>query len=290
MDRAAERGLADRDGTRGIPRILHQTYASARLPTALQGNVDGIRSRNPGWDCRLYDDAAIERFVADEYGPAVVARYDRISPAYGAARADLFRYLVVYRYGGVYLDIKSGADRPFDEVLNAQDEFIVSQWDNAAGGLSENWALHPELKGVPGGEFQQWLVIARPAHPFLRAVIETVLGNIDRYNPYRDGVGLNVIRVTGPVAYTLAIAPLLSRHGHRRIANERELGLSYSAMKTTVTHRNHFRQHYSRNRTPIVGPRRGSLANMPLLLFLGTRSVIRRVRRWLAPEARAAAH
>ena len=281
LNETVERRLAgDRPGT-GIPRIIHQTYFTKDLPNALGRNVAALRALNLDWDYRLYDDADIERFIADEYGAAVLARYRRISPDYGAARADLFRYLVVYRHGGVYLDIKSGADLPFDAVLRADDSFVLSQWDNVQGGTNENWAFHPELRDIAGGEFQQWVIIAAPGHPFLRAVIERVLDNIDHYNPYRDGVGLNVIRVTGPITYTLAIAPLLDRHAHRQVANEHALGLRYSVMGTTTSHHTHFRGHYSRRRTPIVGAPRSDLANAPLLAFLFARSLTRRVlRRW----------
>lgn len=284
LDRAHHRagGLVDAGA---IPRVIHQTFPTEDLPPALRDNVDALRMRNPGWRHQLYVDADIETFVADEYGTQVLAAYRRIAPEYGAARADLFRYLVVYRYGGVYLDIKSSADRPLDDVLGHHDSFIVSQWDNVAGGSNENWALHPELRDVPGGEFQQWLVIAAPGHPLLRAVIERVLRNIRDYNPYRVGVGLNVIRVTGPIPYTLAIAPLLAQYPHRRVRSETELGMRYTIMPFKA-HHTHFSGHYSRRRTPIVGAPQGRFCNTLLLSFLVTRSLLRRAARMLGAGRR----
>ena len=35
--------------------------------------------------------------------------------------ADVFRYLAVYREGGVYLDVKSTVTCPLDEVLSPDD-------------------------------------------------------------------------------------------------------------------------------------------------------------------------
>lgn len=280
LDQASQRAASESrsyEPGRAIPRRLHQIYLSGEPPAPLRANVDALRALNPGWVHRLYSAAEAETFIADEYGSAILERYHAIAPGYGAARADLLRYLLIYRLGGVYLDVKSGADRPFDTVLDPDDAFIVSQWDNAPGGTHFNAALHPELHEVAGGEFQQWHVIAAPGHPFLRAVIERVLYLIDSYNPYRVGVGLNVIRVTGPIPYTLAIAPLLAHHSHRRIATERAIGLHYSTLGDDDAHKRHFRGHYSRRRTPIVGRERGSIANAPLLTFLVARSLIRRV-------------
>lgn len=275
LDDTVERRLSDIRGIGSIPRTIHQIYLSGELPAPLRANVDALRALNPGWEHRLYDAVAVERFIMEEYGQAILARYLRISPGYGAARADLFRYLLIYRVGGVYLDVKSGADRPFDEVLGPNDHFIVSQWDNDAEGTHPNDALHPELSSILGGEFQQWHIVAAPGHPFLRAVIERVLHAIDTYNPYRVGVGLNVLRVTGPIPYTLAIAPLLMHNSHRRIRNERVIGLRYSTLDGG-NHKQHFRGHYSRRTTPIVGTERGWIANAPLLSFLVARSLVRR--------------
>ena len=273
LDEGVERRLDGVRGSRAIPRIIHQTYFSKDLPPPLRANVETLCALNPGWEHRLYDDADIERFITDEYGPAILRRYLAISPGYGAARADLFRYLLIYRLGGVYLDVKSGANQPFDAVLGPEDAFIVAQWRDSVD--KPDTLFHPELRGVPGGEFQQWHVIAAPGHPFLRAVIEEVLNLIDSYNPYRVGVGRHVLRVTGPIPYTLAIAPLLAHHPHRRVRDESAIGLRYSVLDGQA-HEGHFKGHYSRRRTPIVGRERGAIANAPLFAFLAARSLVRR--------------
>jgi hypothetical protein len=114
------------------------------------------------------------------------------------------------------------------------------------------WGLHRELEHIPGGEFQQWHIIAAPGHPFLKAVIETVLRNIDRYQPWFDGTGREgIFRLTGPIAYTLAIAPLLDRHDHRLVANEREIGLEYSIL-SGIGHQKLFRSHYLTNSSSLI--------------------------------------
>ncbi|MBV9842653.1 MAG: hypothetical protein JOY99_14160 [Sphingomonadaceae bacterium] len=213
-----------------IPRVIHQTFPTRELPETFCAIVDDLKARNPGWTHRLYDDADIERYIGEAYGADILARYRRIDRRYGAARADLFRYLLIYREGGVYLDIKSSFTAPIDNVLRSDDRFLLSRWRNGPGEPHEGYSLHHrELAHVPGGEFQNWHVIAAPGHPYLKAVIDTVLANIDRYRPWRDGTGkLGVVRTTGPIAYTLAILPILDRHPHRLIANETELAMIYN--------------------------------------------------------------
>lgn len=240
------------DATWRIPRIIHQTCSSLDLPPPLQDNINQLKSANPQWDHRLYDDCARQGLIARTYGDEVLAVYRLINPAYGPARADLFRYLAIYACGGVYIDIKSYFSRPIDNGVAETDAFILSQWDNLPGGSHPGSGLHRELNAVPGGEFQQWHVIACPGHPFLRAVIAKALSNIQRYRPWRGGVGrIGVLRLTGPIAYTEAIFPLLELYPHRRIRDEAEIDLHYS-IGGNYDHHSVFKQHYSRLTSSVV--------------------------------------
>ena len=108
-----------------IPRTLHQIWLhGGDLPSALQHNVDNLRSLNPGWEHQLWTSKEADELLAI-CGGRIAKSYYRIEPRYGAARADLLRHLIIYRHGGVYCDIKSGFLRPLDDVLRPDDEYIL---------------------------------------------------------------------------------------------------------------------------------------------------------------------
>ncbi len=235
-----------------IPRIIHQTYPTRDLPEQVQQNVDRLRRNNPAWIYKFYDDAGIEAFILKEYGQGMLSDYLQINPRYGAARADLFRYLVIYKLGGVYLDIKSSFIRPIDQVLHGNEQYIISYWDNAQGERYEGYGIHPELASYPRGEIQQWHVIAAPGHPFLRAMIVFILETIEKYSPWRTGVGkAGVLRLTGPIAYTKVLTPLLGIYKHREVRNQSELFLEYSFL-AGHTHEKLFKTHYTTFDEPLV--------------------------------------
>ncbi len=194
-------------------------------------------------------------FIGSIYGQDVLRYYNSIDPAYGAARADLFRYLLIYKCGGVYLDIKSGLEQPLDEIIEPDDTYILSRWGGDDPKF-RGWGFHPELFEDYGvGEFQQWHVIAAPGHPFLRAAIQRVLANIGMYIPAFHGVGAEgVIRTTGPVAYTRAIMPLLPAFPHRLVEAHSELGLVYSTLEDQRGHFTLFPRHYHNQTVPVVRP------------------------------------
>jgi mannosyltransferase OCH1-like enzyme len=236
-----------------IPKLIHQTAPA--LPNQLAANVEDLRARNPGWEHRLYDDADIERFIAATYGREMLQVYRRINPAYGAARADFFRYLVVYAVGGVYLDIKSSAQLPLDCIVAPFDRYVLTVWPNGPGEPFQGWGFHAELPECRRGEFQNWHVIAEPRHPFLEHVIAHVIDNIACYDGARVG-DVGVWGTTGPIAYSRAIAPLLSAHAHRLAGTHLDAGLVYNVLsdREMGAHRAFFGVHYSALREPLVLP------------------------------------
>jgi mannosyltransferase OCH1-like enzyme len=155
---------------------LHQTGSQAALPVELAQHVQKLKVQNPGWRYEFYDDDACVDFIRKNYDPRIQKAYHRINPLYGAARADFFRYLLIYRTGGVYLDLKSGLTKRLDDIVSGH-EYLLSHWDNGREGTHPGWGAH--FKNFPQGEFQQWYVASVPGHVFLRAVIEWVLNNIE---------------------------------------------------------------------------------------------------------------
>jgi hypothetical protein len=233
------------EDTIAIPRIIHQTFMSKNLPFQLQDNVENIKRLNPGWVHILYDDIDIQNFIQENYGPEMLGYFKRINPRYGAARADLFRYLLMYKCGGVYLDIKSTCTVPLDEVLKPDDKYILAQWRNKPGEIYAGYGISKEVAHIDGGEYQQWHIVTVPGHPFLKAVIDTILHNMDIYRPWLHGTGgIGVLRLTGPLVYTLAIHPMLAIAPHTLVKDETVIGLRYSVY-TNTHHRSVYKTNYS---------------------------------------------
>ena len=240
-----------------IPRIIHQTFATKDLHPLIEKNVAQIRSSNPNWEYRFYTDQDVVNFVRVEYGDRILEYFNRINPMYGPARADLFRYLLMYKIGGVY---QTSRVQPQGHLMRFCRQGIATCSHNgrrtAKGRFIKAGGIHPELRQIKGGEYQNWHIIVAPGHPFLRAVISNVLRNIDIYYPFH-GVGkLGVLNLTGPVSYTLAIHPLLGFHKHRFVRSTTELGLDYTifsgSWRSRNSHLSLFKRHYTQLKQPIV--------------------------------------
>lgn len=222
------------------------------LADRLRGNIELIRDLNPGWRLCFFDDAKIEEFILREYGGSVLDLYRSVNPTYGAARADLFRYLSLNKLGGVYIDAKTRVVRPFDSWIRPEDDFILSQWSSQHVKADPGAGKHRRIAHVVGGEFINWFLYSRPGHPLLEQAITFVLRRVRRYSPFLDGVGKGaVLCTTGPVALTLAIHPHLNRYSFRLVEDLSAHGIEYS-IDPASEHENLFPMHYSRSRQPLT--------------------------------------
>lgn len=237
-----------------VPKIIHQFFAVGwdAVPPEAKNAIRLMRQQNPDWEYRFYDAAAAEAFIAERCDAHMLEVYRSIDPVYAAARADLFRYLVCYEEGGLYLDIKSTARAPLDTVFGPNDRYVLSQWFSKSEAV-EQYKSHPELKGIRGGEYVQWFMACEAGHPYLAEVIKTVLHNIKVYRPLRDGAGrLGVLRLTGPIAYTLAIHPIIAKHPHVFRDYQADLKFAYSVYGDIRTHRTKLGSHYTAQTRPII--------------------------------------
>jgi len=234
-----------RESLRYIPKKIFQLVADKnKISPEFAENIAYIRKLNPDWSYQLYDDSEMSVYILENYGQKILDYYNRINPKYGAARADFFRYLLMYKEGGAYFDIKSATKYPLSRIILPDDEYIISYWD---------FPMKKDETGNTMGEYQQWHIICRPGHPFLYTVIKEVMANIDEYDVSK-GVGKpGVLKVTGPIAYTKAIMPIVEKYNCRIIELNDYIGLIYNNLGQS--HTNLFsKTHYSKISEPIIFP------------------------------------
>jgi len=192
-----------------ISRNIIQTVPDKTdISTVIKKNMIMLKKNNPTWKYSLYDDKEILSFIETNY-PKLLSSYLKINPDYGPARADFFRYLIIFHFGGVYLDSKSGTTKPLDDIILPTDTFVYQLTGNI---------MHPaDINYFDGKEIEQWYIASSSGNPIIKNVITTMVNNIN--NPkFLDYSGkLGVLRLTGPIMFTNSIAPLLSRYPNRRV-------------------------------------------------------------------------
>jgi mannosyltransferase OCH1-like enzyme len=167
-----------------IPKTIFQTFKTNDLPFLIRLRINRFRRNNPSYNYEFFDDKRIEDFLLKEFDRSTLELYQRIN--IGAAKADFFRYAVLLKYGGLYLDIDSGIRKNLDEFIRPDDTAIISRERN------------PEV-------FVQWALIFDKNHPFLQKTFNRVIENLAG-NKYPH----DVHRMTGPTVYSQSIKDCLA--------------------------------------------------------------------------------
>ena len=198
-----------------IPKIIYQTYIDYRLPVITKLFIWWMKRQNKDYLYEFYDDNRIAKFLKDEFPPEVLEAYDKI--AIGASKADFFRYAILYKKGGVYVDIDGAIVRPLSEIILADDIAVISR------------EVHPNL-------FVQWALIYDKEHPFMKRALEMCIDNITS-NRFPQ----NVLYMTGPNVYSKVINDSLSNNESIPF---RIFGTDYNRKKRAVIIPKHFLNYF----------------------------------------------
>lgn len=156
-----------------IPKLIHQTAPTTDLPGRVRRYVATVREKHPGWEYRLWTDDDNAAFVQREF-PEVLGLY-RALPK-NIMRADVFRYLLLARLGGVYLDTDYEMLKPFDLLGH---------------GLVLPWEMDPRT-GSDRGRIANAVMASAPGHPFWSMVIDGLKAGAPL------GPDADVLATTGP--------------------------------------------------------------------------------------------
>jgi hypothetical protein len=153
---------------------------------------------NPEYELVFFNDSDMDRFVCNfpEFAPYFFAIHA------GAARADVWRMLVMHTYGGVYLDC--------DE--SAVGHLPIQQNDSVVASLG--WWGH--LPTRHGGVFEHWSMAFEPKHRLIKVTLDILLDNLRNPTNFHVesenatlGESSYIIRLTGPSPYQRALHYLL---------------------------------------------------------------------------------
>jgi len=159
---------------RRIPRIVWQTNYTPYVTLSIYVNYLFNRLIAPTHEFQFCNDGECEAFVRDYY-PELIETY--LSLQIGAARADLWRILVLRTCGGIYLDMDAALSWPPEYLLDAdQSELFIRAKD---------------------GKLTNYFLAAEPGHPTLAEVTAKIVDNI------KANTLTSVYHMTGPTVIDL---------------------------------------------------------------------------------------
>lgn len=232
-----------------IPKVCYQTWVTKNLSLLTHNTLQVMRQNqqlNPDIQFELWDDNDVDQFIKSEFPGDVYRAYRTINPLIGAAKADFFRYCVIYKNGGIYLDLKSSFKVPsvFGNIILPDDRAILDIRREDKMLYRSEWHY---------GSYEQWFLMFEPNHPYLEKMIakmtRDILGRVAFHNVQRKE---EILRLTGPDAYAAAIHEAIVQYGvlHREVSYHKWLRY-FSRADPKDEYRNMNLTKYARSTAPL---------------------------------------
>jgi mannosyltransferase OCH1-like enzyme len=139
-------------GLNVIPKIFHRIWVGGRpMPAELMGYEQSWMRHHPEWTICLWTDRSMPPLSNQEL-------YEEATEP--AQKADIARFDLLFRFGGVYIDCDFECLRSIDRLLRGVDCFSASAGDCYVA------------TGIMG---------CVPAHPYFAELVGALRGSIDRY-------------------------------------------------------------------------------------------------------------
>lgn len=139
-----------------IPKRIW-TYWQGDVPEHIRTNIDTWRRLNPTWTIQLVNNTNLRTFLHPSDLPATF--YDDVETHQYSS--DIVRVIMLYTYGGVWLDASIVLLKPLDWVVHEYETRDIDY----LGYYMPNFTTHKHIKVI-----ESWFISSKPNTLFLKLV------------------------------------------------------------------------------------------------------------------------
>ena len=198
-----------------IPKVIYKTGIDDydKLPKILKDIFKSNLEINPNFTIKYYSDKDSGEFIKHNFSKDIINAYDKLIP--GAYKADLFRYCILYKNGGLYSDLTQRILKPLETFIDFKKDKIYLVKD----------IEHYKVNGQGSSKGIQISFIAtRPGNDIFLKAIHRIVKNVkDEY------YGYNALYPTGPSLFYQLLKDYkgeykigLKETGQNKIVNEND--------------------------------------------------------------------
>ena len=240
-----------------IPKIIYRTHKSKETIKPYKKVLDHTKNILPNYETKIFYDNECDEYIKKNYSSRIYKAYTYISNDYGPSKADFFRYLLIYREGGIYLDIKSAPIKNIDNIINnLNGKMAISNWSKInlkhLPILFSNTRYWAAFTKNPHGEYQNWYIISGKGNPLLGEIIKNMVTNIEigikNRELYSHGK-VSVVCLTGPLMMSKVIENYKNKNDYKYFKPNLDNHLIYQYVNHKSIEKNN---HYIKNKNKYV--------------------------------------
>ena len=164
-----------------VPLDVYQTWHTKNIPFYMKKCIENMKKLNPEFTFHLYDNDDCAEFIKNNFDKSdgILDAFNNLIP--GAYKADLWRYCVLYKKGGIYLDIKYECKNGFKLIQLADKERYVLERDGGNFWKEGQFGIYNAF------------IISKPSNYVLWKCIKQIVENVKNKN-----YSVNSLYPTGP--------------------------------------------------------------------------------------------
>ena len=196
-----------------IPKIIHQIWfqGEENIPEHLKVYHKSWIDMNPKYEVKVWDEKSIQEVLIKFNDKETTDMYNNY--VYMIQKIDLAKYVILYIYGGIYIDMDIKCLKPITDEFLGDNDVILSE-------LVYNF-FHASLFVCVGHNAMEKIInngviMTVPKHPILLYTIEQAKKNKNSFY-YNINKPIYVFSSTGPICLTLATKKFKSENESSKI-------------------------------------------------------------------------
>jgi hypothetical protein len=145
----------------------------------MRESVNKLKKNNPEFEYIFQDDNQCREFIANHFPDMILYAFDNLVP--GSYKADIWRYCILYIYGGIYIDIKFEPVNDFKLFTLVDKEYYVL--DRYLDTINYDF----NKIGIYNG-----LMVMKPKNEILKKALNQIIKNVVNKN-----YGISPIHISG---------------------------------------------------------------------------------------------
>ncbi|PAA75231.1 hypothetical protein BOX15_Mlig005190g1 [Macrostomum lignano] len=144
-----------------IPKIRHILWKSKLVSSYFAEQLLSWKRIHPDWTYVLWRDEDLEPFVATQF-PGLLSKYKSLQ--HHIMRVDMIRYMLLFKFGGVYADLDYTLVRSIDQFRRFHAVVTREPDPHSLQFLGMHWPVKPLASPA--------FLMSTPGHAFLHSVMQ----------------------------------------------------------------------------------------------------------------------
>lgn len=181
-----------------ISKIIHQIWFQGKenIPDKYISNIQKIKKNHPKWSYQIWDDKELRK-ECRKYSIECLKKYDSYKHLH--QKVDLGRYVLLYNYGGAYIDIDCISLKPLEALPGFKTKKLIISYNpcNYLENMISTLSLN--IKIINNG-----VILSSSKNKYMKKIINGVIStNTCRFPKNKS---LCIQDTTGPLQFTKTVS------------------------------------------------------------------------------------